>query len=118
VACRTMGKVAPNKGQGMMIENTNNRFGELPALRLCELHNAHHGSSPVAHVLATLARPLLFAGTAASNTPIWLAWITCFGDETNLEDCRRMYYSNTLGCSHRWGDGLQGRDAELPGLAC
>lgn len=54
-----------------------------------------------------LASALLhFAGTAPSNAPIWLAWIACFGDELKLEDCRRMYYSNTLGCSHRWEWGL------------
>jgi hypothetical protein len=65
VACRSMNKVAPNKAQGIMIENTNNRFG-----------------------------------TAPSSAPIWLAWVACFGDESKFEDCRRMYYSNTLGCSH------------------
>lgn len=28
VACRTMNKVAANKAAGVVIENTNNRFGE------------------------------------------------------------------------------------------
>lgn len=32
VACRTMNKMAPNKAQGIVIENTNNRFGESSAM--------------------------------------------------------------------------------------
>ncbi len=116
VACRTMGKVAPNKGQGMMMENTNNRFGELPALRLCRQCTAHHGSSTVAHVLATLAHHCcLQVPRPATPQSGWLG-------SRALGMSRIWRTAGACTTATRWaaatgeGGGFQGRNSELPGL--
>lgn len=43
VVCRTMNKVAANKAPGIVIENTNNRFGELS--RMLVLVHYHYGAA-------------------------------------------------------------------------